>query len=72
MKEIYSSCPQCSGNGKESISSIVEGEPVNTEITCRTCAGSTVISNLFLNKDLIDMLNDMKDKLDDIFEKVNE
>lgn len=72
MKEIFTSCSQCSGTGSENVSSIIDGETTSEEIACRTCGGEKIVSNLFLSSDLIGMLNDMKNKIDDIFEKVNE
>jgi len=71
-KDICSECPQCTGTGQEWVT-IGLGDNVQREqITCRRCNGDTKVSNQCLDDDLIDMLEDMKDKIYDIFEKVNE
>ena len=71
MKEIFSECPRCV-DGVETISVTTNGESIPTEITCRTCLGANKVSNLFLSDDLIDFLNDLSNRVDDILEKLNE
>jgi hypothetical protein len=78
MKKISTTCPKCI-DGIESITTIVNGEEVVTEITCRTCGGSGLHSSLSLSDELIDKVTDMdgklddiKDKADDIIDKLNE
>ena len=72
MKEIYTRCSPCGGTGIEFISTHVDGQNGKTDITCRTCNGTGLRSNLSLSDDLMDFLNDMNNKINDIFEKVNE
>ena len=72
LKCISISCPQCSGTGTESIGHIVDDEMVYEDITCRRCLGQTRTTTMCLNDDLIDLLNDMNNKIDDILEKLNE
>lgn len=72
MEKIYTSCSPCGGSGQETVSTIVDNIPVEELITCRTCKGEGKISNSSLDNDLIDLLRDMSDKIQDIFEKVNE
>lgn len=69
MEKISTTCSRCV-NGVEQIHSIVGGEEVFEEITCRTCGGSALVSHLSLSSDLIDKLNDMHNKINDIFEKL--
>lgn len=71
MKQISTSCSKCI-DGVESVTRMVDEESITEEITCRTCGGSRLRSTLFLSDDLIDLLNDMNNKIDDIFEKLNE
>jgi len=71
-RDIYKSCSSCV-DGFETVTRVVDGEPVTEEIECRACGGSDErMSSLHLSDDLIDLLKDMKDKINDIFEKVNE
>ena len=71
-RDINSVCPQCGGTGKEKIT-VPAGEGTEViEITCRRCNGTKIVSNSWLDDDLIDMLEDMQNKINDIFEKVNE
>jgi hypothetical protein len=79
MKEIYSSCPSCSGTGIENITTLVGENEQHTQMTCHKCAGDGRVSNQYLSEDLItlfqdmnDKINDMNDKINDIFEKINE
>ena len=71
MEKIYSECPQCI-DGVETISNLINGEPVFEEIICRRCEGSKQVSNLSLSDDFIDRINDMWGKINDIFEKLYE
>jgi len=71
MKNISSSCSKCT-DGVETVTVIQGDNEVITERTCTTCSGTGLRSTLSLSDDLIDILNDIKDKVDDIFEKVNE
>lgn len=70
MKEITKSCDSCGGLGYESGESVDPPGPVQTE--CKKCAGTGILPHGQLSDDLIDMLNDMNNKINDIFEKVNE
>ena len=73
MEKIYTPCSPCGGTGIEVTSTIIDGEVVEGEsITCRTCLGAGRLSQLSLDEDLITLLSDMNDKINDIFEKVNE
>jgi hypothetical protein len=72
MEKIYTPCSQCGSTGIEVISTLINDELVNEEITCRTCNGAGKISNLSLDNDLIDLFVDMNDKINDIIEKVKE
>lgn len=71
MKKIYTSCSKCI-DGIETVNIMVDGEMVRQERACTTCLGSGLSSILSLSDDLVDTINDMKDKQNDIFEKVNE
>jgi len=72
MDKISTLCSHCSGTGIETVSSMVDGETIYSEITCRFCEGSGLNSNLSLSGDLITLLNDMFDKINDIMEKCND
>ena len=69
-KSIYTKCPPCGGTGIELVSSVIDGNDINTEITCRTCLGEKKISNMFLSKLLIDTIDDISSKVDEILVKV--
>jgi hypothetical protein len=71
MKEISTPCPKCV-DGIEHITTLTNGVETIEEITCRTCGGSGLYSNLSLSDDFVDKINDMDDKLDDIKEKLDE
>jgi len=61
----------CSGTGVENIFDEETGEQIGT-VMCKRCKGEKQISRAALHEDLIDLLLDMNDKINDIFEKVNE
>ena len=69
MRNIYIRCEKCHGTG--SVPVTVDGMPQDDE-ECSTCSGSGQVSVMGLHEDLINMLQDMNDKINDIFEKVNE
>ena len=70
-KDITTVCPRCS-NGIERVGTVVDGELVYNEITCRGCLGSTRKTGMALDDDLIALFDDMSDKVNDIKEKVDE
>ena len=72
MERIWTPCSQCGGSGEKRITTLVGEEEVVSLITCPPCAGSGRLSNTSLDSDLIDLLNDMNNRINDIFEKVNE
>ena len=70
MKEIIKKCQQCGGAGQ--LTDPVGIPPEMVESDCVMCLGTGVQNHGFLSDDLIDLLQDMNDKINDIFEKVNE
>ena len=70
MKVINIVCYACGGAGQET--NPVGDPPVMVEKDCPVCSGSGVRVSGQLSDDLIDFLKDMNDKINDIFEKVNE
>lgn len=72
MKDICSSCPQCTGTGQEWITTGLGDNIQREQITCRRCSGTGKVSNQCLDDDLINMFEDMQNKINDISEKVNE
>jgi len=64
--EIQSKCMSCSGTGKTNTH---DGNPTGD---CVSCSGSGMLVSGYLSSDLVDLIQDIKDKVDDIFEKVNE
>lgn len=71
LHKIVEECKRCEGSGSEDIGKDIQGNPINP-ITCRKCSGVGTISTSSLHPDLIDLLNGMNNKINDIFEKVNE
>lgn len=73
MEIIYAKCIKCI-DGIESIKVTLPGGNIETnEIVCRSCGGEMAIpSGSFLSKDFVDVINDIQQKCNDIFEKVNE
>ena len=71
IQKIYATCKRCGGTGEEPIGYDKDGNPLDA-ITCRKCAGNIEVSNKYLSSDLIDLFNDIMNKCNDIFEKVNE
>jgi len=72
MKTIHNNCSRCNA-GIETIEvPIVGGGTETVERPCIECGGSGKQVLGYLSDDLIDMLQDMQDKINDIFEKVNE
>jgi len=73
IKDITVPCSLCSATGVEFISTLgPEDTVVQKNITCRACLGAKVLVHMSLSDEFIDLLNDMNDKVNDIFEKVNE
>jgi hypothetical protein len=70
MKEITKDCDSCGGLGYESGES--GDPPESTQTECSKCAGTGILPHGQLSDDLIDMLNDMNNKIDDIKEKIDE
>ena len=71
LQKIIRICRRCTGSGEETIGNDVDGNPFDS-ITCRKCGGVGEISTSSLHPDLIDLLNDMNNKINDILEKLNE
>ena len=73
MKQITRNCAPCGGTGREmGVALGSEGEPTPYDNPCGKCGGTGKLPHSELSDDLIDFLNDLKNKVDDIFEKVNE
>jgi DnaJ-class molecular chaperone len=71
---VYSKCQVCGGDGAISENRVDPVTKVETWVTvvCSKCAGTGYVAWGNLSDDLIDLLNDIKDKCNDIFEKVSE
>ena len=67
---IYQVCKPCGGTGERSVSGIAGDEEIRETVECSTCGGSGRRPVAGLSDDLIDLFNDMNDKINDIFEKV--
>ena len=74
MKSLTETCSGCGGTGTNPGRSYPPGggDPNPIETTCQMCAGEGRVPHSELSDDLIDFLNDLKNKVDDIYEKVNE
>jgi len=73
LNKIYRICSSCGGAGNESGTYIDKnGDIQDYNNTCGSCNGEGKFLSLELNTDLIDLLQDMNDKINDIFEKLNE
>ena len=70
MKEIKAECYACGGAGQ--LTNPVGNPPVMVETDCKVCSGTGYRVHSNLSDDLIDLLQDMNDKINDIFEKLNE
>ena len=62
IKEITAQCNTCNGQGQ---GNTVDGNPLGT---CLSCGGSGRIAVHLLDDDFIDKLNDIENKVNDIFE----
>lgn len=71
MKELTKKCDSCGGTGSNTGEKPGNGEPFPYEIQCQKCEGGGNISIGELSDNLIDFLNDMNNKINDIFEKVS-
>jgi len=71
IKDISQVCDRCGGHGIEEVTRVDPPAPPTTA-TCGGCKGAGFTIQGQLDDDLIDFLNNLKDKVDDIFEKVNE
>ncbi len=71
MDKISIKCPKCI-EGIEKVHAAGPDGGTFSDITCRTCYGTALVPGLVLDKDLIDFLNDLKDTVDAIKEKVDE
>ena len=69
---VSAKCPKCTGSGIEHIDEYVNGHIAHKDIVCRRCDGVKRVKVMCLNEDLTDMLVDMKDRINDIWEKLNE
>ena len=74
MKALTETCPGCGGSGTNPGQSYPPGGggPDPVETTCLMCAGGGRVPHGELSDDLIDFLTDLRNKVDDIWEKVNE
>ena len=73
MDKLFHKCKRCEATGTEDFMiPDPPGPAVPGSVTCRKCLGEGRHSNTWLHEDLITLLHDMKGKIDDIFEKVNE
>lgn len=70
MKAIKAVCHACGGAGQ--LTNPVGYPPVLVEKDCEACLGDGFRVHGELSDDLIDLLQDMNDKINDIFEKLNE
>lgn len=69
---INSKCSQCSGTGMRPVSA-ADGEGFNTvEVVCTVCNGTGILSSQSLDPQLIEMFDDMNDKINDISDKIND
>ena len=71
IQSISTECPGCGGTGTEDYTVMEDGSPVPGTRDCTMCEGDLRISSSALHPDLIDLLNDMSDRIDDIKEKVD-
>ncbi len=72
INKLYHFCKICRGTGTEDFNVLDNGELVPGSRVCPVCEGEGYHSNTRLSDDLISLLNDMNNKINDIFEKVNE
>jgi len=66
ITDVRRKCGSCSGTGKQSLA---DGQDSGE---CDSCEGTGKQVSLYLDDDLIDLLNDIQDKINDIKEKVDE
>ena len=72
IQKLYHACKPCRQTGTVDYVYLENGDIVPGTKTCPLCRGEGKHSNTWLSDDLINLLNDMNDKINDIFEKVNE
>ncbi len=70
IKDISQVCGRCGGDGIEEITQADPPAPPTTA-TCGGCDGAGFLITGQLDDDLIDKLNDMENKINDIFELVS-
>jgi len=75
--QVYEICRACGGDGVRTSTGSQDGTPVSTSTACNACAGTGKFLNATLefdpgNDDLMDKLNDIKEKVDEIIEMLNE
>jgi len=73
--EIYQECPKCAGIGQIPINKMdFEGNvlPPDNPRTCDKCDGEKRIKLYEIDGDLVDLVQDILNKLDDIKEKADE
>lgn len=72
---IFSDCGTCFGDGQVPVTIVgQDGRPEETGDTfdCPACGGSGKGAIGFLDSSVMEMLEDIKDKCDDILDKLNE
>ena len=72
LKEITKICTGCGGTGSHTGEVPGNGDPVPYDNRCRKCGGDGRLPLGELSEDLVDFLTDLKEKVDDIYEKINE
>ncbi len=68
---ISTECPGCGGTGTEDYTLMADGSPTPGTRDCTMCEGDLRISSSALHVDLITLFNDMRDKINDIKEKLD-
>ena len=72
IQKLYHACKPCRQTGTVDYVYLENGDIVPGTKTCTLCRGKGKHSNTWLSDDLIDLFNDMNEKINDILEKLNE
>ena len=72
MKAIIIPCNECGGTGSRTGETNSPSGPVPFDVPCQRCAGDGSLLCGYLSDDLVDKLNSIMNKCNDIFEKLNE
>jgi len=63
LGSIIVECPQCTGTGVETVSSIIDDEILREEMICRRCLGETTVASMNLDDEFVTLMEEIGDNV---------